>query len=175
MSAILSSCGLYRYRLERDVAMDGPVFAFFGINPSTANATEDDATVRKWTGFVKRWGGRRFIVGNVWPLRSTDVKALATAPRWLDVMRENEQHILNIAAEADTLVPCWGDRAKVPRAMHNELDALLSLLRGTGKPVMHFGLTKGGDPKHPLMLGYDTPLVPWGGDGGGVDHGKGGV
>lgn len=158
MSAVLSPCGLYRYRLERTVAMEGPVYAFFGINPSTADASLDDATVRKWIGFTKTWGGSRFLVGNVWPLRSTDVRALATATRWLDIGRENQRHILAMAAEADILVPCWGDRAKVPKAMHNELDELLSLLKGTGKPVMHFGLTKGGDPKHPLMLGYVTPL-----------------
>lgn len=161
MSAVLSRCGLYRYRLERTVAMEGPVYAFFGINPSTADTSIDDATVRKWIGFAKRWGASRFIVGNVWPLRSTDVRALATRPRWLDVGRENQRHILEMAAEADVLVPCWGDRGKVPRAMHNELDEMLSLLHGTRKPLMHFGLTKGGDPKHPLMLGYDTPLTPY--------------
>lgn len=172
MSAIISPCGLYRYRLERTVAMEGPVYAFFGINPSTADAREDDATVRKWIGFVKRWGGSRFIVGNVWPLRSTDVRQLAQATRWLHIGRENQAHILQIAAEADVLVPCWGDRAKVPRSMHNELDELLSLLSGTGKPVKHFGLTKGGDPKHPLMLGYDTALQSWATPQGAADHGR---
>lgn len=161
MSAVLSPCGTYRYRLERTVGMDGPVYAFFGINPSTADAQLDDATVRKWIGFVKSWGGSRFLVGNVWPLRSKDVRHLASATRWLHIGRENEQHILAMASEADILVPCWGDRGKVPRAMHNEIDALMSLLLGTGKPVMHLGLTKGGDPKHPLMLGYDTPLQAW--------------
>lgn len=161
MSAVISPCGLYRYRLERTVAMTGPVYAFFGINPSTADASLDDATVRKWIGFTKVWGGSRFMVGNVWPLRSTDVRALSRATRWLDIGRENQRHILAMAAEADILVPCWGDRAKVPRVMHNELDELRALLLGTGKPVMHFGLTKGGDPKHPLMLSYDTPLTPW--------------
>ncbi|AVS68170.1 hypothetical protein C8245_23125 [Paracidovorax avenae] len=166
MSAVLSPCGLYRYRLERQIAMDGPVYAFFGINPSTADANLDDATVRKWIGFCKRWGASRLVVGNVWPLRSTDVRALASATRWLDVGRENQRHVLAMAAEADVLVPCWGDRGKVPRAMHNELDELLSLLRGTGKPVRHFGLTKGGDPKHPLMLGYDTQLAEWPQEGG---------
>lgn len=170
MSAILSPCGLYRYRLERTVGMEGPVYAFFGVNPSTADASIDDATVRKWIGFTKTWGGSRFIVGNVWPLRSTDVRALATATRWLHIGRENQRHILAMASEADILVPCWGDRAKVPRTMHNEFDELLSLLKGTGKPLMHFGLTKGGDPKHPLMLGYDTALRPWG--GGEVSHGE---
>ena len=161
MSAILSPCGLYRYRLERVVGMVGPVYAFFGINPSTADAVENDATVRKWIGFTKTWGGSRFIVGNVNPLRSKDVRALATAPRWLDIGRENERHILAMCEEADTLVPCWGSRDKVPRVMHNELDALMSLLVGTRKPVMHFGLTKSGDPMHPQMLGYATQLQPW--------------
>lgn len=161
MSAILSPCGLYRYRLERTVGMDGPVYAFFGINPSTADASLDDATVRKWTGFVKTWGGSRFIVGNVWPYRSTDVKALATMPRWIGVGVDNTRHILAMCDEADVLVPCWGDRGKVPKSMHNEIDELMSLLNGTRKPVMHFGKTKGGDPKHPLMLGYDTTLQPW--------------
>ncbi len=138
--------------------MDGPVFAFFGINPSTADGSSDDATVRKWIGFTKTWGGSRFIVGNVWPLRSTDVKALARATRWLHVGQKNQHHNLRMAQEADVLVPCWGNRSKVPKSMHNEIDELLWLLRGTRKPIKTFGLTTSGDPKHPLMLGYDTPL-----------------
>lgn len=161
MSAVLSPCGAYRYRLDRTVGMDGCVYAFFGVNPSTADATEDDATVRKWIGFTKTWGGSRFIAGNVFPLRSTDVRLVSTWTRWLDIVRENQRHILAICQEADILVPCWGDRGKVPKAMHNEIDDLASLLRGTGKPLMHLGLTKGGDPKHPLMLGYATPLMHW--------------
>lgn len=64
MTAIISPCGKYRYRLDRSVADSGPVYAFFGVNPSTADASIDDATVRKWRGFISRWGGSRFIVGN---------------------------------------------------------------------------------------------------------------
>lgn len=48
MSAILSACGKYRYRLEREVGMGGPVYAYFGVNPSTADGSIDDATVRRW-------------------------------------------------------------------------------------------------------------------------------
>ena len=76
-SAIISHCGKYRYRLDRTVSDSGPVYAFFGVNPSTADASVDDATVRKWRGFVQRWGGSRFIVGNVFAYRSTDVRQLA--------------------------------------------------------------------------------------------------
>ena len=78
-SAIISHCGKYRYRLDRMVSDSGPVYAFFGVNPSTADASVDDATVRKWRGFVQRWGGSRFIVGNVFAYRATDVNELATA------------------------------------------------------------------------------------------------
>lgn len=157
-AAVISPCGQYRYRLERVVAMEGPVFAFFGVNPSTADASLDDATVRKWTGFVKRWGGSRFIVGNVSPYRATDVRALATVVPWKHIERENQLHLHGIVADADILVPCWGDRKKVPRVMHNTIDQMLAWLIASGKPVKHFGLTVGGDPKHPLMLGYDTSL-----------------
>ncbi|HBJ2425861.1 TPA: DUF1643 domain-containing protein, partial [Salmonella enterica] len=52
MSAIISKCGMYRYRLERDVQPEGLVFGYFGVNGSTATATEDDHTVRKWIGFT---------------------------------------------------------------------------------------------------------------------------
>lgn len=157
MSAILSSCGLYRYRLDRSVAFSGPVYAFFGVNPSTADATVDDATVRKWIGFTKTWGGRRFIVGNVFAFRATDVRGLATAndPFGPDL----GDHITDIIAEADILVPCWGSVSKVPPKLRFAFDVLMDALASSGKPVKCFGRTKAGDPKHPLMLGYGTPLV----------------
>ncbi|MEK7945767.1 DUF1643 domain-containing protein [Pigmentiphaga sp. YJ18] len=161
MSAIISPCGLYRYRLERSVGMVGPVYAFFGINPSTADARDDDATVRKWTGFVKTWGGSRFIVGNVSPLRATDVRKIKRRLLSTQAYADNLRHLESIVAEADVLVPCWGDRGKVPHVLHDDVDRLLAMLLNSGKPVMHLGLTKSGDPKHPLMLAYSTPLMPW--------------
>lgn len=156
-SAVISECGRYRYRLERIVADRGPVYAFFGVNPSTADASIDDATVRKWRGFVSRWGGSRFIVGNVFAYRATDVKELARVGAPIGPL--NDRYLHEICAEADILVPCWGDRAKLPQGLRPHLDCALSYVRSMGKPVMSFGLSKGGDPLHPLMLGYSTKLV----------------
>lgn len=159
MSAILSPCGLYRYRLDRTVAMDGPVYAFFGVNPSTADASVDDATVRKWIGFTKKWNGGRFIVGNVFAYRATDVKALAAVE---DAFGDDiGEHITDIIEEADILIPCWGNETKVPPQLRFAFDVLMDKLLDSGKPVMHFGKTKDGSPKHPLMLGYDTLLQEW--------------
>lgn len=159
MSAIISPCGLYRYRLDRTVAMEGPVYAFFGINPSTADANLDDATVRKWIGFAKRWGASRFIVGNVFAYRATNVQELATvADPFGD---EIGDHTSDIIAEADVLVPCWGVVSKVPPKLQFAFDVLMDALLSSGKPVQHFGLTASGDPKHPLMLGYSTVMQSW--------------
>jgi hypothetical protein len=158
-SAVLTPCGTFRYRLDREVQASGEVFAYFGVNPSTADATLDDQTVRKWRGFTQRNGGRRFIVGNVFSLRTTDVGELSRAPavRGPDHLR----NIQEIVAEADILVPCWGSRSKVPRALWPQFDEMLALLRASGKPMMHLGLTRSGDPRHPLTLAYATPLVNW--------------
>lgn len=155
-SAVISDCGCYRYRLERRLAERGLVYAFIGVNPSTADAALDDATVRKWKGFVSRWGGSRFIVGNVFAYRATDVRELAKAAD--PIGPQNALHLVEISAEADVLVPCWGDRGKVPQIIRKHIDECLDLLRDTGKPIKAFGLSKGGDPLHPLMLGYGTEL-----------------
>lgn len=159
MLAILSACGVYRYRLERDVQMDGLVFAYFGVNPSTADAHVEDQTTMKWRGFALRNGARAYIAGNPFAFRATDVRALASAAD--PVGPENDAYISAIIRDADVLVPCWGNRMKLPPPLRPRLDALADMLHASGKPVKVFGFTKGGDPRHPLMLGYDTPLEQW--------------
>ena len=53
------------------------VIAYFGFNPSTADEFIDDATVRKCHGFSRRLHASRFIMGNVFAFRATDVNSLA--------------------------------------------------------------------------------------------------
>lgn len=159
MSAVISSCGKYRYRLDRDVQLDGLVFAYFGVNPSTADHEAENQTTNKWRGFCEVNGARRYIAGNLFALRSTNVAALATAAD--PVGPENTRYLREIIAEADVLVPCWGARSKIPRHLHGIIDVVRTLLLSSGKPVKVFGLTASGDPKHPLMLAYATPLVDW--------------
>lgn len=158
-SAVISPCGTWRYRLDRDVQPEGLVIAFFGVNGSTATGDEEDQTTRKWRGFTLRNGGRRYIAGNPFGYRATDVRELANAVD--PVGPENGHYLREIIAEADVLVPCWGSTIKVPPRLRHHFPALLQLLFDTGKPVKVFGFTATCDPKHPLMLGYDTPLTEW--------------
>jgi hypothetical protein len=54
--AILSSCGNYRYSLarKRDLQKDDLIWVL--LNPSTADSTQDDPTIRKIIQFSKNFG-----------------------------------------------------------------------------------------------------------------------
>lgn len=157
-SAWISECENYRYRLSRAWGDGGLVYAFFGVNPSTADANIDDATVKKWVGFTDRNGGKSFIVGNAFAYRSKEVKDLAKCEDPTGGSA-NISCLRSIIKEADILVPCWGNTIKVPAPLRHHFSALMLELMESGKPVKIFGRTKSGDPKHPLMLGYNTELV----------------
>lgn len=158
-SAVISECKLFRYRLDRLVQEHGLVAAFFGVNGSTAGPIEEDQTTKKWRGFSLCNGFRRYIAANPFAFRSRDVRRLARVAD--PVGPENARYLAEIIAEADVLIPCWGRRDKVPRELRHHFDALRVQLVASGKPIRIFGLTDGGDPKHPLMLSYNTPLVEW--------------
>ena len=160
MSAILSPCSMYRYRLTREVNQTGKiVIAYFGVNPSTADASNDDQTVKRWRGFAERNDAKRFIVGNVFAYRATDVKELSHVED--PIGPDNNAHIQSLIDEADVLVPCWGGRKKLRKHLHVHLDALMQRLLQSNKPVMCLGKTATNDPLHPLMVAYATKLSKW--------------
>ncbi|CAN7320500.1 DUF1643 domain-containing protein [Bosea sp. LjRoot9] len=160
MSAVISPCGTWRWRLDRTIDMlGGPVYAFFGVNGATADAETDDHTVIKWNGFTAIAGGSRYIVGNPFGFRAKDVRELAGAAD--PVGPDNARYLAEIIAEADILVPCWGNRSKVPARLRGHIDALRDQIFAAGKPVKVFGFTRSGDPLHPLTLAWTTPLIDW--------------
>lgn len=163
MTAIISPCGLYRYRLERDLApkmLDAPTLLVVMVNPSTADAEKDDATIRKLIGFGSRWSMGRLIVGNLFAYRSTDVRALATASD--PVGPENDTHLLEMMREADRLVVAWGPKGKLPRRLRTRYRRVLEMAHLVSRRPMSIGKpAKDGHPRHPLMLAYSTELQPW--------------
>lgn len=159
VSAVISPCGLYRYRLEREGRGHGST-AVIMVNPSTADAEQDDATIRKLRGFGERnqWG--RIIVGNLFAYRATDVRELG---RCADpIGPQNDDHLTHILAEADQCVVAWGPIAKQPKAVRNRFLNVLALINGTGLDPLCIGATaKCGHPRHPLMLAYAEPIRRW--------------
>lgn len=161
MSAIISPCGQHRLRLDRvvDPLLDGIVAALIGVNPSTADAIENDATIRKDIGFARVHGWRHIIKGNEFTYRAKDVRALATCtePNHPDA----DEALRQIFADADVLVPCWGPTSKLPKHLRGRWRQVAAMMVETGKPIMCLGTALDGQPRHTLMLAYDTPLTTW--------------
>jgi hypothetical protein len=158
-SAVISPCGLYRYRLDRAGRGLGKT-AVIMVNPSTADANKDDATIRKLKGFGERnaWGD--LIVGNLFAYRATDVRALAGAAD--AVGPDNDAHLKRIVSEAERVIYAWGPTAKIPRRLRDRWRVVDALVRATGHDPHSIGEPAAdGQPRHPLMLAYATPIVPW--------------
>ncbi len=160
MSAVISDCGRYRYRLERPDVFGDTSTAVIMVNPSTADAENDDATIRKLKGFRDRYGWGHLLVGNLFAYRATDVRELATVSD--PVGPENDHHLDAIFREAQRVVFAWGPVSKQPKFWRHRWDRVRQIAMFHGHiPVSIGAPAKDGHPKHPLMLPYDSPLIPW--------------
>lgn len=160
--AVLSTCKFYRYALWRTVSDIGCTVLYIGVNPSTADHTIDDQTVKKWKGFSKVLPNapvKLFTVANLFAYRATDVNTLKGVVDPIGI--ENDSYINRMIAKADILIPCWGNKSKLPKELRYRITEVENKLKVSGKPVLCFGKTNSGCPKHPLMLGYDTPIVEY--------------
>ncbi len=157
--AEFSECGTRRYWLSRHVGATGPVGLMLGLNPSTAGASAetDDHTVRKWTGFTTRWGWSGYWVGNMSTHIETKSAKLRTLSRDQLVRPEDDLVLDALIAGAGHIVLCWGNGVGPLQWRINEVLRRVHA-RCREIPVSTFGMSKLGQPLHPLRLGYDTPL-----------------
>lgn len=151
--------GVYRWRLDREVQDSGIVVALPGVNPSTAGAIDNDATIRKDIGFAQRNGWRRIIKVNKFAYRATDVTNLRRAVD--PIGPENDRWLAEAFDEADMILPCWGPLSKLPKYLRRRWLEVLRIMERSGKPIMCLGTANDGQPRHTLMLAYETPLIEW--------------
>jgi hypothetical protein len=147
MSAIISDCGRYRYRLERG---EEPRLAFCQLNASTADAIRNDPTTLKDMKFAAREGYRGVVLVNVYGWRSTDPRRVLDAA---NPFGDNEQHLDRVAREHQKIVVAWGGNVIARHAYET-----CTILERYGAELLCFGVTKSGEPKHPLYLPDSTPL-----------------
>ena len=144
----------YRYLLVRTWA-SGPRVLFVMLNPSTATEAQNDPTVERCERRARALGFGSFAVANIFAYRATDPKVMRAV---VDPGGpENDAVIGQSAAQADRVICAWGTHG-----LHLGRGAAVEgLLRQAGLPLYHLGLSKGGFPKHPLYIGYDTQPVLW--------------
>jgi len=154
--AVFSPDRVHRFRLWRRWA-PGPWACFLMLNPSTANETDLDPTLRRCVGFAKAWDSGGLLVVNLFAVVSPDPRVLLTHPDAVGV--GNDEAILNAATAAGIVVAGWG---AFPEA-RDRAEHVMRMLRGAGVALHCLGTTKEGHPKHPLYLASSTKPVPFGG------------
>ncbi len=155
--AVISKCETYRYILTRQVGPEDRVATFIMLNPSTADAVNDDQTIRKCIGFSKRWGCGKLVVLNLFAFRAikpADMKS-AIDPFGPDNKAWFDKHFSTVGV--GVVVCAWGVHGS-----HRGQDAIvLGWFDKLGIRPHALAITKTGHPQHPLLPPYDVELVPF--------------
>ena len=158
--AVISDDQRYRYTLYRDWREDPfepcRILNFVMLNPSTADATQEDPTIRKCIGFAKLGDFNAIRVVNLFAYRATD-------PKRLREEYEDEKNIVGPLNDAyvrelppeETVVAAWGATFMKESWIRSRIRETIALLN---RKLYCLGKTKDGHPKHPVMLGYG-PLI----------------
>jgi hypothetical protein len=158
VSAVISACGKFRYRLWRYWDEAKPPMVFVMLNPSTADAHNDDPTIRKCIGFAKRYGYGGIEILNLYAYRATKPADLKAAGYL--VGPDNDKHfqaVINSQMESgrnNNWICAWGANAR-GLSRQTEVSELLRV-NGIRPRALHF--TNDGIPAHPLMLPYGCGL-----------------
>lgn len=160
-SAKFSPCRKWRYTLTRRFAdgnrcVDGSWTrcVFIGLNPSTADESSDDPTIRRCLGFAFESGYSELVMLNAYAFRATDPKVMKAYGD--PVGPENDEHIESACRDAGIVVAAWGVHCERSRA-----DRVCDLVLKHVDTVFCLGVTKDGSPKHPLYLPSDSPFITY--------------
>lgn len=155
--ALISPCGFFRYTLTRvwDDAL--PRLLFIMLNPSTADALLDDATIRRCIGFARGFGFGGIEVVNLFAFRTKSPAVLMK--HCYPVGPDNDEHIIAALGRAGGIICAWGSAAKG----HPRVREVLDIVGMFGaSPPMALRLSEDGTPWHPLYLPSDSKPVPLG-------------
>lgn len=147
----------FRHLLWRQWDPGRALLGWVMCNPSTANARDDDTTIRKCVGFARRWDYGGIVVANLFAYRATDWRDLRFNRRWPPRTAPRpaagrRSYVLG----CPRVVAAWGlpgrsidavRAAEVERRMQQHPEAYC------------LGRCADGSPRHPLMLPYETEAV----------------
>jgi hypothetical protein len=137
----------------------GKMATFIMLNPSTADAGRDDPTIRKCSGFARRWQCDTLQVLNLFAVRATDPREMKRAA---DPVGPDNLHwfarTLPTGPSATHLVICaWG----VHGAHRGQDRLVLEWLAAHNIRPLALGYTRHDHPRHPLYMPYSAALVSY--------------
>lgn len=157
-TASISPCKRYRYALGRHWDRSLGYATFIGLNPSTANAEQDDPTIRRCICFARDWGYGGIEMCNLFDWRATDPKTLPRQNLSLAVSYMNDVCLRVRVHSAKEVIACWGS---VPWAQ-SRIEEVFRNVFSNDKRWNCLRFTKNGFPGHPLYVPKSTkPILFW--------------
>lgn len=157
-AAVISDCDAFRYFLARVWDKSLRIMIWVMLNPSTADASLDDPTIRRCAAFARENGYGGIMVVNLFAFRATEPKDMKAAAD--PVGPDNDDWLRRVFAYAldqGVDVVCgWG----VHGVMFDRDYAVAKLAEDMGVVLRCLGKSKDGCPKHPLYIKGGTPFVP---------------
>jgi hypothetical protein len=142
--------GIYRYLLTRWWGPAPETLLWVLLNPSVADASRSDPTLRRCIAFSKREGYQRMAIVNLFAFRATDPQELRLAQDPVGAL--NRSYVEQAAASAHKIVVAWGDQGTFLCQDQQVLEWL------SAYQLWSLGQTKQHCPRHPLYRPADEPL-----------------
>lgn len=142
--AIIDETGQYRYSLTRLWDKKLPKLVFLMLNPSTADHSENDPTIRRCINFAKNWGFGSIEVVNLFAFRATNPKELLTCDD--PIGEDNDIYIKASLEDAGLVIAAWGTKGNLFKRNEQVIEIL------SNQNIYCLSLTKEGHPKHPLYI-----------------------
>lgn len=136
----------------------GPRLCFVCLNPSTADETTDDQSLRKMIGFAKELHYGAIDVVNVFDIITTYPEDLQ---HWFGDKElsslYNDGYIVAAARRSKLTICAWGNHGNFTQRARN----VVKLLRANGVKPMCLKQNANGSPAHPLRLPYSLRPVAY--------------
>lgn len=151
-SALFSDCKKYRYILERRWSTK-PLLNVVMLNPSTADETQDDPTIRRCMGFAVEEGFGGIVVTNLFAFLATDPSTLRGHYDPVGVL--NDKHLVATARRRDVraILLAWGSAGSYQDRGAKVMQLLIDFCE---KRIYTLDTTFNKQPKHPLYLLKNT-------------------
>lgn len=149
--AIFSDDRKYRYALWRVWSLIHKPLMIIGLNPSTANEITDDATITRCMARASQNSFGGLLMANLYAYVSTDPNILLEDGEFVGI--ENDAYLKQLIRLSGKVVCGWGSFRPVAK----RADTVLKMIP---EPYC-LGINLDSQPKHPLYIGYDKPIIPY--------------
>ena len=140
--AKFSKCRKYRYTLWRTWDTSKPKIMFLGLNPSTADETNNDPTVTRCINYANSWGYGGMFMMNIFAFRTTYPVELKKTSN--PIGKDNNRWIKKVSLSVDKSIGAWGNDGMF---LHRSTD-----IKKIVKNLYCLKINSSGEPSHPLYL-----------------------